>query len=239
MITRSLLETEAREGFLRVDETTLEYWTRQGEVAIPTGDIFGAAPEGIGRKERLRICYLAALPCGFGCATPDFKHYEPVAGPAIALDPVEGNGNYLARETILLHLGRRRKAGLPVADMPPYRFTSAKSHRAHIFFGETVLDAFFKCDGRTIICMTGAETHRIPVTAVRDVAVDLVQSKYGPTKYNITLILDPSCGRDTIKLDLLGMSNPAEVDKYCRCLPTLLPADEECTCEAQSRELTR
>ncbi len=223
LIGIAILNAEVRDGFLKVDREVIEYWTRSGTVSIPLSRIFGAGPDRGFMGEILRVCVLADNARGFEFKTPSFSGYEAVSGPARKIGGSVETGNMLARKTIIHHVKERRKAGLPVAELPEYRFKSVQTHREFLVAGGTVVDATFECDGKNLVYENKEGRVRVPVTAVRETKIMEARSKYGRTAYKVTMKLDLSCGFEELKMDILRMPHAEEIDRYCRCLPTLFP----------------
>jgi hypothetical protein len=223
---RAGLVLEFREGFVKVNEENFQYWSKTGEEIIRLEKIFGAAPETDGSKEHIRICCLVnhpEFPSGFTYLIPDFKRYEPISGPAMEFASSNDNGNAIARKIILYHINKRKEHMWPVAEVPPYRFESVRSHHKNVLWGENVIDESFSCDGKLISISKGNEIINIPVTAIKSVLAEKESSQNSSEKYDLTLILDSSCGCPMIKLNLLNMSFAEEVERYCRCMATVFP----------------
>ncbi len=223
-VEQSRLERESKDGFLRVDDSILDCRTRGAMISVPLNRVFGAGPvKGLFGTEFLRIYSLSKSNRGFDFSDRNLSRYEPYSGPAMVFNTFESSGNEIARQTIIRHINNRRKSGEPVAQLPPYNFQSVYAHKQNILFGDTIVEASFLCDGKTLRYTKGSETHEIPVHSVRDVQIKKVESKYGPTEWKVTLRMDPSIGQEDLMIDILRMSNPAEIDAYCRCLPALFP----------------
>ncbi len=226
LVRLSNLNLERSEGFLRVDNETVEYWTSRGIVTVPLSEVFGAGPEKGTFSEYLRICFLSGDERGFAFLKRNFKRYEAVSGPGAKLGYYDADGNTIARETIAHHVNMRRDAGLPVAELPPYRYEAIQAHKQKLLYGETVVDAIFECDGVTVNYQHKDNHHKFPVKAVEKIKRTEARSQYGRTAYYLTLTLDPSYGEEKLKIDLMHMPKPEEIDKYCHCLPTVLPVKE-------------
>jgi hypothetical protein len=226
LINQSLLGQEKRDGYLKVDWEALEYWTRGGIVTISMGDIFGAGPEKGFLKEILRVCVVADNKRGFEFKKPGFDGYVAESGAARKIGGSIETGNALVRKTIIYHMQDRRKKGLRVSELPEYRFKSVQAHREFLIAGDVVEDAKFDCDGKTLVYEKKSERWEIPVRSVRKTSVHEARSQYGRTAYRVTLELDPSSGYEELKMDILRMSNAEEIDRYCRCLPTVFPRKE-------------
>jgi len=223
-VEQSSLARESQDGFLRVDDSILDCRTRGPVVSVPLNRVFGAGPvKGLFGTELLRIYFLSNSNRGFDFKDRNLTRYEPYSGPAMVFNTLESSGNEIARQTIIRHINNRRKSGEPVAQLPPYNFQSVYAHKQNILFGDTIVEASFSCDGKMLRYTKGADTHEIPVHSVRDVQIKKVESKYGPTEWKVTLTMDPSTGQNDLMIDILRMSNPAEIDAYCRCLPALFP----------------
>ena len=99
-----MLKTESRQGYLKVDNETVEYWTRSGPVRIPLGIIFGAGPDKGTFREILRICVITDHKSGFGFKLPSFEGYRAESGPARRIVGTTETGNIVARKTIIYHI---------------------------------------------------------------------------------------------------------------------------------------
>lgn len=226
MITQGLLQRRKNEGNLKVDWEALEYWTPRGIERISMGDIFGAGPDRAMFGEITRICVTADNKRGFEFRKPSFEGFVAEKGPARKIGGTIEKGNSLARKAIIHHIRDRRKKGLRVSELPPYRFESVQTHREYLVAGDVVEDARFECDGKTLVYEKKDERWEIPVTAVRKTKVQEARSQYGRTMYKVTLELDPSCGHEELKMDIIRMPHAEEIDRYCRCLPTVFPKKE-------------
>jgi hypothetical protein len=120
----------------------------------------------------------------------------------------------------------RSKKGLRMSELPEYRFTSVQTHREFLIAGDVVEDARFECNGKTLVYEKKGERWEIPVTSVRKTTIHEARSKHGRTAYKVFLKLDPSCGHEELKIDILRMGHSEEIDRYCRCLPTVFPKKE-------------
>jgi hypothetical protein len=215
------LAIECRKGFLRVDTDQFQYWNRKNNVSGAMEKLFGAGPEGKGEGREFRLCYVSDGPGGYDTDDWNFGRYEVVEGPLTGMDAEESDGNTQARQVFLYYINKRRDAGMPVAELPPYAFESVKGHRDFLVIGPLVVDYTFKCDGKTITWTQGDRIFTVPVIAVREVTVDYRSGRGGPTRWIITLVSDPSYGNEVLYFDIRNMSYAEEVERYCRCLPAL------------------
>jgi hypothetical protein len=217
------LERESRQGFLRIDPEQLQFQTTGRATNIDMGQLFGAAPEDLYPDKGLRLCFLSDTQRGFISLLHSFKDYEIVEGPKI--DPLsqDSDGNEVARAVILYYIGQRRSAGMPVAELPAFAYDAKREHHKHLVVGEHILDISFECDGKMLSIFTDGETYALPVTSVKEVDIQKETVKGSPTRWEITLALDPSCGHESLLLNILNMSRAEEVEYYLVCLPTLFP----------------
>jgi hypothetical protein len=215
------LANECRNGFLKVGIDRIQYWNRKGVVTHDLGLLFGAGPVGEPGGRRFRLCNLSGGIGGYDTAQWNFKRYEVVEGPMTGMVTEDSDGDVLARQVIQYYINKRRDAGMPVAGLPAYAFKSVMEHRRYLVLGPMVVDHTFSCDGKILSWAEGEEILTMSVAAVREVVINYVSGKYGPTKWVINLLPDPSSGNETLKLDILNMSNADQIQRYCLCLPTL------------------
>jgi len=217
------LNVEKKNGFLKIDDDNVEYWTGKGPVRLDMSAIFGTGPMTGFLNRFTRFYYLSGDPRGFAYSDKSFKFYAPVSGPAYKTVPDDSDGDDLVREAMILHIKRRQGRELKTAELPRYAFDAVQTHKQMLIVGDVIVDAVFECDGKTIRYVKKEEEIKIPVRSVTDVKVVERRSKYGRTAYFVDLIVEPSVGLDKIRIDILGMPKPEEIDKYCRALPTLFP----------------
>jgi len=223
LIGNVLQKKESKNGYLKISDNYVEYWTRKGNKTIMTSEIFGTGPVKGTIRRFTRFYYLSSEPRGFAFLNRSFKYYIPVSGPAMKLALNEGTGDDIVREAVILHINRRQKQQLRVAEFPPYAFTAIQSRKEHYIYGDTVIDAIFECDGKTIKYTKKDEVKNIPLTSIEDVKIVEVRSKHGRTAYYIDLTVSPSVSLDKIRINILRIPKPTEIDKYCRAIPTLFP----------------
>jgi hypothetical protein len=222
-----LFDYSCRKGLLRVDRNILQYSTWTGVNTVPLGTVFGAGSEGSVLGEVLRVCAVSDDNRGFVSMTPRFSRYGAISGPARRLGGNVEEGNEFVRKVIIYHIDERRKQGLPVAELPPFHFKSVQAHKKYLITGESLTDATFECDGKILVYENKDGRREIPVTAVRKTTVIEHRSQHGRTAYRVKLTLDPGTGHEELLMDILRMSYPEEIDRYCRCLPTLFPRERE------------
>jgi hypothetical protein len=224
-LRRRVLEREASRGFLSVDTDKLQYWASGKTKTVLMDRLFGAAPEQEIPNFGLRLCYLAENnERGYETIVYQFKEYEVFEGPFKGDFAPGASGNEVAANVILRYINKRRVDGRTVAELPPYPFESISYHHKLLVAGEHVIDKSFKCDGKTIELITKKKTYVMPATAVKDIDVEKRTHKGSPTHWEIDLTLDPSCGYESVHLDILNMSKREELDYYLHCLPTLFPS---------------
>jgi len=224
VLRRRVLLREAVNGFLSADPEKLQYWASGKTKTILMDRLFGAAPEPELPTSGLRLCYLAENnKRGYETIVYQFKEYEVFEGPFKGDFAPGANGNEVATTVILRYVNKRMVDGRTVAELPPYPFESISYHHKLLVAGEHAIDESFKCDGKTIEVITKKKTYVVPATAIKEIDVEKRTIKGSPTHWETNLILDPSCGYESIKLDILNMSNREEVDYYLHCVPTIFP----------------
>lgn len=222
VLRRRVLLREASRGFLSVDTDKLQYWASGKTKTVLMDRLFGAAPEPELPTSGLRLCYLAENnERGYETIVYQFKEYEVFEGPFKGDFAPGDSGNEVAADVILRYINKRRIDGRKVAELPPYPFESISYHHKLLVAGEHAIDKSFKCDGKTIEVITKKKTYVMPATAVKDIDVEKRTYKGSPTHWEIDLTLDPSCGYESVHLDILNMSRREELDYYLHCLPTL------------------
>jgi len=217
------LNIEKKNGFLKIDDDNVEYWTGKGPVRLDVSAIFGAGPVKGFFNRFTRFYYLSGDPRGFAYSDKSFKYYVPVSGPAYKTVMPEADGDDLVREAMILHIKRRQDRELRTAELPRYAFDAVQTHKQMLLVGDVIVDAIFECDGKTIRYVKKEEEIKIPVRSVTDVKVVERRSEYGRTAYFMDLTVEQSVSLDKIRIDILGMPKPEEIDKYCRALPSLFP----------------
>lgn len=223
IIALSFLNKETEEGYLKITDEEIEYWTLNGAVSIQMQYIFGARQS----KETLfyftRLYFTEDNKRGFEFLKHKFKRYEPVSGPVTKLKLVSIDGNDNVRLAIMHHRRRREKAGLRVAEVPKFNFQSIKTKKEQLIFGNTILDREFKCDGKILEYTVEDSNHSIPVEKINGVRVEKVQSQYGVTKFQIHLTLEPGSGDEKLTINALNMPYADEINYYCRAIATSFP----------------
>lgn len=223
VIAISFLNRETEEGYLKISDDEIEYWTRSGIVSILMQYIFGARQS----KETFfyftRLYFTSDNKRGFEFLKHKFKRYEAVSGPATKLKLVSIDGNDNVRLAIMHHRRRREKAGLEVAEVPKFNFQSIKTKKEHLIFGNTVLEREFKCDGKILEYTNDDTDHKIPVEKITGVRVEKVQSQYGVSKFRIHLTLEPGSGYEKLSINALHMPYMDEIGYYCRAIATSFP----------------
>ncbi len=223
VIAISFLNKETEEGYLKISDDEIEYWTRSGIVSILMQYIFGARQS----KETLfyftRLYFTSDNKRGFDFLKHKFKRYEAVSGPATKLKLVSIDGNENVRLVVMHHRKRREKAGLQVAEVPKFNFESIKTKKEQLIFGKTILDREFKCDGKILEYTNDDSDHRIAVEKITGVRVEKVQSQYGVSKFLIHLALEPGSGYENLSINALHMPYMDEIGYYCRAIATSFP----------------
>ncbi|MCK4721391.1 hypothetical protein KAU08_12050 [bacterium] len=227
VIAVSFLNKETEEGYLKISDDEIEYWTRNGIVAILMQSIFGARQS----KETLfyftRLYFTSDNKRGFEFLKHKFKRYEAVSGPATKLKLVSIDGNDNVRLAVMHHRRRRSKAGLKVGEVPKFNFQSIKTKKEQIIFGNTILDREFKCDGKILEYTIDDSDHKIAVEMINGVRVEKVQSQYGVSKFLIHLALEPGGGHENFSINALHMPYMDEIGYYCRAIATSFPDRED------------
>ena len=223
MIYLNKMKADVSAGYLRVDDDMIEFTKGRKVYSIPMHGVFGAGPvkNWLGHMD-LRIYEISSNKRGFQYTARNFGRYNVVSGPGHKFAYSEIDGNAKAREVIMLHYNRRIHNGQPVAEMPPYNFDGVQTHREFLIAGETIVDAVFECDGKTLKYTKGTDNYEFPVTSIRSCDIQKVQSQYGVSRWDVYLYVDPAHG-DKLKIDIRTMPNAQEIDEYCRALPTLFP----------------
>jgi len=227
VINTARLRKKEREGYLKIDNEVVEYWTAKGIVKIPLENIFGAGKIKSGwGYDLLRIYYTDWSPRGFRYSDYGFRNYEAVAGPVMKVAYGSNNGHDIARNGIIHHYNLRKSKGLRVAELPDYRFQSVQVKKEHLIYGETVEVASFSCDGKTLVYTTQTDKYEILVKYVKDIRVKKLQSKYGVMEWKVTVFLKLASGFEEIVINIRDLPHAQEIDNYLRCLPTLFPFEE-------------
>jgi hypothetical protein len=136
---------------------------------------------------------------------------------------------------------------LPVAEMPPFKFSSTWGEGDLLLSSAIRRGASFACDGRILRYRQKLEADvagglysslapqpppvvrenadfRVPVTHVKSVSVLKGPGTVWDSASQIWIHLDPPEGKhDRIQFDLGYFTNGDEIEKYCQCLPTLFP----------------
>jgi len=226
-VTLKNLELESNEGYLKISDNYVEYWTGRGAVKLLTSEIFGTGPVKLTFRRKTRFYFLSNVERGYGFKDKSFKHYVPASGPAKKVGIPDMDGDDMVRGAMIEHIKQRLRQKLRVAELPAYQFTAVQTHRKNLLYGDTVVDAIFECDGKTIFYKNKDEEYKIPVRSVKDVKVREMRSKHGRTAYYVDLYVEPSISLDKIIINILRMPKPEEIDKYCRTFPTLFPLAED------------
>jgi hypothetical protein len=66
------------------------------------------------------------------------------------------------------------------------------------------------------------QQYTFPVRAVKKVVINKEVYKGTPTKWDVTLKMDHSCGYESVPLNLMDMTMNDEVEYYLVSLPTLI-----------------
>ncbi len=250
VIRLMLYYNECRQGFLRIDDDNITWWTLTGLVQVPMEKVFGAGPERFKDTEVLRVCRLDGSRRGFESMVRNFSAYDPVSGPVMSIVEEGKNGCQLAREVIYHHIGRRIGRKMPVAECPPFVFEASINQKVSQLYQSFRVIAEFRCDGKTFHfskmtetevigsvsaqvstkipgSMGGDGVYEFPVRMIK--TVDIIRGTTGGDSgaYTAWVKLDPSTGHEDVNLNLGYFSNAREIDRYIRCLPTLFPEYED------------
>jgi hypothetical protein len=161
------------------------------------------------------------------------------------------DGNDAARAAVIRHIENRRYGQMRIADLPEYRFSSRYELKLFTFDTDEGVFAEFRCDGKILHYEKNVQYQisggfdtalefkvpekidehiklDIPVRCVRSVDSTRGTGGYSHGEgYFAYLKLNPSCGHESLAIDLTLMTYSREMEKYLVCLPTLLPEPED------------
>jgi hypothetical protein len=218
-LRKKTFEREIKEGYIKIDQENVEYWTPGKTKTIPMDRLFGAGAEPEAPISGFRFAYLHDNERGFETIVRDFKDYQIAQNPMGLEFPPISSGNDCLSETIRAYISNRRNSGLPVAEIPPYKFKSIQHHHKNVV-GKEVIDASFDSDGKTLFVLAKGSNYTIPVTDVTGIEVNKATYKGSPTKWDINILME---GKGELFFDILNITRPEEIDIYLHCVPVLFP----------------
>jgi len=216
-----------KKGYVRIDNEQIDFYKKPSDEVFKLDQIISAFPYPGTWGKRLYIFMTQRNYPGYKAVSSNFRRYRIESGPVAATGQFIEDGNKLVQMALNYHYNERVKMGKPVAVLPRFLYVARKTHREYLLFGELIVDAEFRCDGKKVFFSDRRGSVEFSAMQVSKVRVNKVQTQHGTSKHEVLIDLDPTEPYGTIQMDILKMTHADAVAEYCKMLPGLLAKKQD------------